>query len=209
MTEVTEAKKSTVEKIPVTMTDGRVVDFNKKQKLVKTSTIDEEAGVISLQMDFANGETRTFNMPASLILRFAAHGAEQKLGDATAGESDLSDAVLAVESLIKQLESGEWSAKREAGAFSGTSILIQALVEASGKTVEDIFARQALGHFDRTAKPRARFKEGQSVRLTTGAFAGFTATVLREKPGKRIEILFSILGGERVMRVDPAEVEVA
>ena len=79
----------------------------------------------------------------------------------------------------------------------------------SGKTVEDIFARQALGHFDRTAKPRARFKEGQSVRLTTGAFAGFTATVLREKPGKRIEILFSILGGERVMRVDPAEVEVA
>ena len=138
MTEVTEAKKSTVEKIPVTMTDGRVVDFNKKQKLVKTSTIDEEAGVISLQMDFANGETRTFNMPASLILRFAAHGAEQKLGDATAGESDLSDAVLAVESLIKQLESGEWSAKREAGAFSGTSILIQALIEASGKTVEDI-----------------------------------------------------------------------
>lgn len=135
-----EATKSTVEKIPVTMTDGRVVEFNKKQKLVKTSTIDEATGGLSVRLDFANGETRTFTAPASLLLRFAAHGAEQKLGDAIAGESDLNDAVLSVDDLIKRLEAGEWSIKREAGAFAGTSILIQALVEASGKSVEDIKA---------------------------------------------------------------------
>lgn len=138
MTEATAAKKPTTEKTPVQMTDGRTVEFNKKQKLVKTSTIDEATGTVSTQLDFVNGETRTFTAPASLILRFAAHGIEQKLGDATAGESDISDAVLSVDDLIKRLEAGEWNVTRSAGAFAGTSILIQALVEASGKSVEDI-----------------------------------------------------------------------
>jgi len=139
MSEATEAKKPTSEKIAVTMADGRVEQFNKKQKLLKTSTIGED-GSISLRLDFVNGETRTFNMPMSMLSRFAAHGAEQKLGDATAGENDIADAVIAVDDLIKRLEAGEWSAKREAGAFAGTSILIQALVEASGKAVDDIKA---------------------------------------------------------------------
>lgn len=125
-------------KINVTMADGRTVAFNKKQKLIKTSTIED--GVISVQLDFVNGETRSFTMPGDLVLRFAAHGAEQKLGDATAGEAEVADAILAVENLIARLEAGDWTVKREAGAFTGTSILIQALVEASGKPVEDIKA---------------------------------------------------------------------
>lgn len=135
-----EATKSTVEKIPVTMTDGRTVEFNKKQKLVKTSTIDEAAGTVTTRLDFTNGETRTFTAPTSLILRFAAHGIEQKLGDAIAGENDIADAVLSVDDLIKRLEAGEWNVTRSAGAFAGTSILIQALVEASGKAVDDVKA---------------------------------------------------------------------
>lgn len=135
-----EATKSTVEKIPVTMTDGRTVEFNKKQKLVKTSTIDEAAGTVTTVLDFVNGETRTFTSPTSLVLRFAAHGIEQKLGDAIAGENEIADAVLSVDDLIKRLEAGEWNVTRSAGAFAGTSILIQALVEASGKTVEDVKA---------------------------------------------------------------------
>ena len=135
-----EATKSTVEKIPVTMTDGRTVEFNKKQKLIKTSTINEDTGVITTVLDFVNGETRTFTAPGSLVLRFAAHGIEQKLGDAIAGENDIADAVLSVDDLIKRLEAGEWNMTRSAGAFSGTSILLQALVEASGKTTEEVKA---------------------------------------------------------------------
>lgn len=130
---------TTVEKIPVTMTDGRTVEFNKKQKLVKTATISD-AGVVSVQLDFANGETRNFTIPSELLLKFAAHGAEQKLGDAIAGESELADAVLSVDDLIGRLSKGEWNVRREAGAFAGTSVLIRALVEASGKSVEDIKA---------------------------------------------------------------------
>lgn len=136
MTEATPAK---AEKIAVTMTDGSVVNFNKKQKLVKTSTIDD-AGNISLRLDFVNGQTRTFSVPTSLLTKFAAHGAEQKLGDAIAGETDIDDAVLSMDDLITRLNNGEWNTTRAAGAFSGASVLLQALVEASGKSKEDIAA---------------------------------------------------------------------
>lgn len=132
---------SKAEKIPVTMSDGRVVDFNKKQKLVKTSTIADN-GDITLRLDFNNGDTRLFSLPANspLYAKFAAHGAEQKLGDATAGESDIADGVVSVDDLIKRLNAGEWTVTRAAGSFSGTSMLIRALIEASGKSLEDIKA---------------------------------------------------------------------
>lgn len=139
MTEATAPAKTATEKNIVTMADGRTVEFNKKQKLVKTSTIGED-GSVSVQLDFVNGETRTFSIPATLMARFAAHGAEQKLGDAIAGETDLSDAVLSIDDLLGRLNNGEWNIKREAGAFAGTSVLIRALVEASGKEVEAIKA---------------------------------------------------------------------
>lgn len=135
---MTEATAST--KIPVTMEDGTVVEFNKKQKLIKTSAIDEATGVISLRLDFVNGAVRNFVVPAALLLRFAAHGAEQKLGDAIAGETEIADAVLSVEDLISRLNAGDWTIRREAGAFAGTSVLMQALAEASGKSADDIRA---------------------------------------------------------------------
>ena len=128
-----------VEKTAVTLTDGRIAEFGKKQRLIKNSTIADD-GTISVQLDFVNGQTRNFVIPPAMIARFAAHGAEQKLGDVIAGENDISDAVLAMDDLIAQLLAGNWSVRREAGAFTGTSVLIQALVEASGKTVADIKA---------------------------------------------------------------------
>jgi hypothetical protein len=140
MTNTVEApKKTATEKTPVTMSDGRVVEFNKKQKLVKSSTISD-SGDVSVRLDFSNGETRTFVPREDMIARFAAHGIEQKLGDAIAGENDINDAVLSVDDLIARLNNGEWNITRAAGGFSGTSILIQALVEASGKDVPAIKA---------------------------------------------------------------------
>lgn len=130
--------EATPTKTPVTMTDGSTVEFGKKQKLVKTSTIDDSG--VTLRLDFVNGEVRSFVIPPELMLRFAAHGAEQKLGDAIAGETEIADAVLSVDDLISRLTAGEWSIRREAGAFAGTSILIRALVEASGKSVEEVKA---------------------------------------------------------------------
>jgi hypothetical protein len=141
MPDADTAPKAKTEKVPVTMEDGSTVEFNKKQKLVKTSTISED-GSIALRLDFVSGAVRNFSLPAGspLYSRFAAHGAEQKLGDAIAGESDPADAVLAVDDLITRLNAGDWTVQRAAGSFSGTSILIQALVEVSGKSVDDIKA---------------------------------------------------------------------
>ena len=64
----------------VTMTDGRIVDFPGKRKLLKTSEVTAE-GSVQVRLDFRNGQTRLFTVPGNLLTKFAAHGAEQKLGD--------------------------------------------------------------------------------------------------------------------------------
>ena len=121
----------------VTMTDGRVVDFAGKRKLLKESSVNAD-GKVQVRLDFRNGETRLFTLPDNLLTKFAAHGAEQKLGDEIAGLNDVEDCVLAVDELIDRLYNGEWSIKREANGMAGTSVLVRALVEHTGKTVEQI-----------------------------------------------------------------------
>jgi hypothetical protein len=129
-----EEKVKTVE--TVAFPDGRVVEFVGKRKMLKESFPDAK----QIRLDFRNGETRTFTIPEELYARFACHGAEQKLGDETAGVEDVEDMVLAVDDLIGRLEKGEWSVKREGGGFGGTSVLLRALVEFSGRTTEKVKA---------------------------------------------------------------------
>lgn len=131
----------------VEFADGRKVEFAGKKKMLKESEIPEyDVAVLasvpmpSVRFDFRNGETRTFVIPAGLLLRFATHGAEQKIGDETAGETDLDDMVLAVDALIERLNTGEWNARREGGGMSGTSVLLKAMVEVTGKPLEAIKA---------------------------------------------------------------------
>lgn len=123
----------------VTMTDGRIVEFAGKRKLLKESVQTPE-GKVQVRLDFRNGETRLFTIPDNLLNKFASHGAEQKLGDEIAGLDDVGDAVLAIDELIDRLYSGEWGIKREANGMAGTSTLLKALVEHTGKTVEQIKA---------------------------------------------------------------------
>jgi hypothetical protein len=120
----------------VKMGDGRIVDFAGKRKLQKESMVVD--GKVQVRMDFRNGETRTFTLPDNLLNKFAAHGAEQKLGDEIAGLADIDDAVLAVDELIDRLYNGEWGVKREANGMAGASVLVRALVESTGKSQEDI-----------------------------------------------------------------------
>lgn len=124
---------------PVKMTDGRVVEFVGKRQLVKESLVND-AGKGAVRLDFRNGETRLFVIPDSLLLKFATHGAEQKLGDETAGVKDIDDMVLYVDELMDRLNKGEWSAAREGGGVSGASTLIRAIMEVTGKTQEQVRA---------------------------------------------------------------------
>lgn len=130
----------------VKMNDGRLVDFAGKRKLLKEGAVAAD-GTVTVQLDWRNGETRLFTIPPALMGKFAAHGAEQKLGDQIAGlkgeggaEADIDDCVLTVDELIDQLYAGEWSTRRESNGLAGTSVLIQALVRLydGAKTVEQI-----------------------------------------------------------------------
>ncbi len=120
----------------VQMEDGTEVSFSGKRKLLKSSSITDD-GVLT-RLDFRNGRVILFTIPPNLLKLFAAHGAEQKLGDETAGTEDVEDMVLDVEALVKRLQNGEWNVTREGGGNAGTSILLRALVEFTGKTPEQI-----------------------------------------------------------------------
>jgi len=121
----------------VQMEDGSVVEFAGKRRMLKNSFITDE-GEVKLQLDFRNGRQVSIAIPQEMILKFAAHGAEQKFGDTTAGLSETDDMIMAVEKLQEQINKGEWSAKRESNGMAGTSILLKALIEHTGKTVEQI-----------------------------------------------------------------------
>lgn len=132
-------KKPKAEVTTVLLSDGRSVDFAGKRKMLKETIID--GSTVSVRLDFRNGETRTWTIPDNLLLKTAGHGGEQKLGDETAGEEDVDDMVLSVDKLIGRLNKGEWTTVREPGSsMAGTSVLMQALIEASGKTKEEVKA---------------------------------------------------------------------
>lgn len=133
-------KKAPAEVEKVAMSDGRTVEFVGKRKLLKEAIVAED-GSASVRFDFRNGQTRTFEVPQSLFAKFAAHGASQKIGDETAGETDVDDMVVAVDDIISRLNTGEWGAERKAGGgFAGAGIVIRALTEVTGKSVEDVKA---------------------------------------------------------------------
>lgn len=152
------AGKSKTEYTPVQMTDGRTVQFAGKRKVMKETLIDEslieqdgdvlqvQAGAVKVRMDFRNGETRTLALPLSLLARFAGHGGEQKFGDelASPASNPLSedDMVIAVDDLYAIISAGDWGKGRAAGGggVSGASLVVQAIMEATGKDLATVKA---------------------------------------------------------------------
>jgi len=152
MNDTVEAvKKIKTEYLAVNMTDGRTVNFAGKRKVNKETLLDEtkiavdddtvtmEPGAVSIRMDFRNGETRIISLPLALLAQFAGHGAEQKFGDelATTADKPLSedDMLLAIDDLNASIQAGKWGKGRAAGGggVSGASIVVQAIMEATGK----------------------------------------------------------------------------
>lgn len=151
-----KATKSKTEVTMVQMTDGRQVGFAGKRRLNKDILIDSskitvdngsavfEAGAVAVRLDFRSGETRTFAIPMSLLAQFAGHGGAQKYGDELATPSDKplsdEDMVMAVDALDERIQKGEWGVARESGGFAGASIVVRAIMEASGKSQEEVKA---------------------------------------------------------------------
>lgn len=118
----------------VKLTDGREVEFVGKRKMLKSGIVMDD-GALAVRFDFKNGETRVLVLNEKLKEKFALHGAEQKYGDEVSGVEDIDDMVLAIDELHERLMKGEWGVKREASGISGTSVLLRALVEATGKEI--------------------------------------------------------------------------
>lgn len=153
MAEVNEKQVETVK-----MDDGRSVDFAGKKQLIKTYDV-LESGAVFARFDFRNGKTVTITLPESLLKQSAGHGLVQKGGDATAGAKDLDDAVEAVLQVKENVEKGDWSARVEGSGFSGISVLAKALVEATGKSPEEVKA------FLKTKTPADKIALRNSSRL--------------------------------------------
>ena len=124
----------------ITMLDGRLVEFAGKRKMQKNAVFGED-GSIKIRLDFINGETRHVSLRDDMLSQYAAHGAEQKLGDEIAGLEDVDDCVIAIDALMDRLDAGNWAVKREPGSsLAGTSVLARALVEHTGKDIATIKA---------------------------------------------------------------------
>jgi hypothetical protein len=154
------SKKSKTEYTTVKMSDGREVQFAGKRKVNKETLIDEtkievdeaggviqlQSGAISVRMDFRNGDTRTIPLPLSLLAKFAGHGGEQKFGDELASPADKplseEDMVIAIDDLNSEIQAGKWGKGRAegGGGVAGAGIVVRAIAEASGKTVEFVKA---------------------------------------------------------------------
>lgn len=129
----------------VTMDDGRVVDFPGKTRLIKTTNKSPE-GVLTVRLDFENGETRLATLRPDMLADFALHGASQKLGDEISGIEEIEDAIEAIDQLIQRLDAGQWNTARQPGSgMAGASVLAKALVKVTGQpisVVRDYLAKQ-------------------------------------------------------------------
>jgi hypothetical protein len=142
-TQATEAKtkRAPTEVEEITMSDGRKVAFVGKRKMNK-DWVDLPDGARGVRFDLRNGYTRTFVVTSSaLFADFAVHGASQKIGDEASGEEDVEDMQVAIDTIMTRLEAGEWGKQRGASdGFSGAGIVVKALCEVTGKSVDEIKA---------------------------------------------------------------------
>lgn len=163
----------------VRMTDGRDVEFTGKRKLLKTPLLNEKG--VGVRLDFVNGQTRDFYIPATMLEKFAVHGAEQKLGDEIAGVEDIDDCTLAIDDLIDRLYNNEWAAKREANALAGASILAKALVQVFGKTLDEVRAFLK----DKSQAEKVALRNNSKVKPIVDDLEA--AKNAKKKPGKAID----------------------
>lgn len=120
----------------VKMSDGREVSFAGKRKAIKSS--DFVDGKVQVRIDFRNGVSKLYEVPAELTQKAACHGGEQKYGDSYAGLEDIEDMIAACDKVQENLAAGDWSARVEGSGIAGSSVLARALSELTGKGLDEI-----------------------------------------------------------------------
>jgi len=151
-TPATATRRAAPEVETVTMQDGRTVEFKGRTRVLKDvifGTDDNGVQRVGVQFDFRNGQTLVAWVPEQHLLYSAGHGYKQRLADDTAGSKDEDgnpisdeDRFLATEALHNYLQgSTDWNRIGERGSsdsVSGAGFVLKALVEVSGKTLEEV-----------------------------------------------------------------------
>jgi len=142
-TEAAKPKKNPVvyTEVKFTNADGaeRSVAFPGKTRMLKETWATEDG--VGLRIDFVNGDTRSCFIPktSTIYSDSAEHGLSQKVGDEASGDKVLTDAIEHIDAVMRRLEAGNWAAEGRGGAgdsFAGTHIVVQAIMEATGKSKE-------------------------------------------------------------------------
>lgn len=130
-------KQAKTEYNKVTMTDGRAVDFPTKRTMQREILLNGSG--TQVRFDFANGETRTFDVPKQHYDYSAGFGFGHKLGGSLAGTKEnpltVEDTIEAIDNLYARLStSNDWNTTALGGDASGGHVVIAALMEATGKS---------------------------------------------------------------------------
>jgi transcriptional antiterminator NusG len=103
------------------------------------------------------------------------------------------------------LERDDWGQIRRAHFVDRIISVDEIPVRVPDQQLEIIRLAEAAGAYDRTIRrpePPDGFDVGTKVRIRAGPFAGLIAEIRRASPGRRVEILFAILGRETRIRLD-------
>lgn len=143
---VAKPKKKETVYTKVTMEDQREVQFAGTRRTNKEilGVGDDGAGIATgVRFDFRNGKTRQIlltDVPEKTRAYAAAHGLSQKIGDEWSNSKELSDddIVLTCDEMIARLKGEDgWFAETTGGdSMAGTSVVLQALTEVTGKSLE-------------------------------------------------------------------------
>jgi hypothetical protein len=118
--------------------NAQVKEVKKAARSVRlTKTAVMVNGVLShLALTFADGTTRTVEVPPAVREQAIAYGALSKIGGLTSKEQTLDELKAEVEALVERWSDGEWAERSEGG--QGTSIIQKALMEARGKSANEV-----------------------------------------------------------------------
>lgn len=205
-----KAAKAKPEVTKVKMNSGRECAFTGKTKLNKDYEIDANKGVVTASFDFRNGQELVFSTgidDMDMLLTLAGHGIIQKGGDETSkvkpavpgGEVAVEDMAVAVESVLTRLANTaaslteRWYAERSEGdGFSGASVVMQAILEATN------VAAEAAG---KDPKDMAWVKAWLEKKLEAGKAEGLTRQKLYNsyrKPGTKTAAIIARIEQERL-----------
>lgn len=165
----------------VSMKDGRTVVFGSRMKAKKEVISDNE-----VRFDFANGNSVIFDsrkVNAETLRNLALHGAKQKIGDEGADLDSADDIEGAARAMIDRLYQGTAFVRMGGGGFQDV-ILIEALVDVSGKARDDVVAtlkgmsaeeKMALRQIPEVADAIARAEAKRAAGLDDAAKAAIAA----------------------------------